>query len=84
MKSYLTFLILSLISHNKAINYPGFKVFKPKHDHGNGEMDWEGVSIYMHFRYRTPFLLSKLRSQKLCPLAILMLLDENPYIVPHL
>ena len=30
------------------------------------------------------FLLGKVRSLKLCPLAILMLLEENPYIVPHL
>ena len=33
---------------------------------------------------KTHFLLSKVRSLKLCPLAILMLLEENPYIVPHL
>ena len=29
------------------------------------------------------FLLSKVNGLKLCPLAILMPLDENPYIVPH-
>ena len=29
-------------------------------------------------------LLSKVRSLKLCPLAILMPLEENPYTVPHL
>ena len=30
------------------------------------------------------FLLSKVRSLKLCPLAILMPLEENPYTVPYL
>ena len=29
-------------------------------------------------------LLSKVRSLKLCPLAILMPLEENPYVVPQL
>ena len=33
---------------------------------------------------KTPFLLTKLKSLKLCPLAILMPLEENPYTVPHL
>ena len=33
---------------------------------------------------KTHFLLSKVRSLKLCPLAILMPLEENPYTVPHL
>ena len=33
---------------------------------------------------KTRFLLSKVRSLKLCPLAILKTLEENPYIVPHL
>ena len=34
--------------------------------------------------WKTHFLLSKVRSLKLCPLAILMPLEENLYIVPHL
>ena len=34
--------------------------------------------------WKTHFLLSKVRSLKLCPLAILMPLEENPYTVPHL
>ena len=29
-------------------------------------------------------LLKKVRSLKICPVAILMSLEENPYIVPHL
>ena len=34
---------------------------------------------------KTPFFLSsELRSQKLCPLPILMPLEENPYTVPFL
>ena len=33
---------------------------------------------------KTHFLLSKVRSLKVYPLAILMLLEENPYMVPHL
>ena len=33
---------------------------------------------------KTHFLLSKVKSLKLCPLAILMPLEENPYIAPHL
>ena len=33
---------------------------------------------------QTNFLLSKVISLKLCPLAILMPLEENPYIIPHL
>ena len=33
---------------------------------------------------KTPFLLTKLKSLKLCPLAILMPLEENPYKVPDL
>ena len=33
---------------------------------------------------KTYFLLSKAKTQKLCPLAILMPLEENPYILPHL
>ena len=33
--------------------------------------------------WKTHFLLSKVISLKLCPLAILMPLEENPYIVPH-
>ena len=32
---------------------------------------------------KTHFLLSKVRSLKICPLAILMPLEENPYTVPH-
>ena len=30
------------------------------------------------------FLLNKVKSVKLCPLAILMPLEENTYIAPHL
>ena len=33
---------------------------------------------------KTHFLLSKVRSLKLCPLAILMPLEKKPYIAPHL
>ena len=29
-------------------------------------------------------LLSEFKHLKLCPLAILMPLEENPYVVPHL
>ena len=34
--------------------------------------------------WKTHFLLSKVWSLELCPLAILMPLEENPYIVHHL
>ena len=34
--------------------------------------------------WKTDFLLSKVRTLKLCPLAILIPLKESPYIVPHL
>ena len=33
---------------------------------------------------KVTFLLSKVRCLKLCPLSILMPLEENPYTVPHL
>ena len=46
-----------------------------------------GIKIARDKSYKfqkTHFLLSKVRSLKLCPLAILMPLEENPYTVPHL
>ena len=45
---------------------------------------WKLLGVKAKSSKKTHFLLSKVRSLKLFPLAILMPLEENPYTVSHL